>query len=347
LPHYQRLTMPGITMPAILVAGVALAVVGGMYLRVRPAVSSPFKEELGYVKKHQEVFDTRIAYVDAGDAGTGRTFVFLHGNPTSSYLWRNVIPHLEPFGRCIAPDLLGMGDSSRLPTTEGETEDSRYSLANNGRYLEEFLARIGVGQNVVLVTHDWGSSLGFAWASRHEEAVAGIAHMESIMPMGGSFGGLLEDDGLPLINKLVFHTLQSFLGEPLVLKYNFNIELVLPIAIQRRLSVKEMEAYRGPYRSAGDDRQAMLAWPRQVPLNGQPEAAVAFINEYEEWLANSAAVPKLFVNVEPGSVLTGPLRDYARAVPNTQEVTVRGKHYVQEDSPHDIGRAIAEWQASI
>lgn len=281
-----------------------------------------------YQKQFAEINGRRIAYVDTG---SGDPIVMLHGNPTSSYLWRNVIPHLEDRGRVIVPDLIGQGDSDKLPVADGP---GRYSFAVVYDYLTGLLQALGVEARVVLVIHDWGSALGFHWAREHPDAIRGIAYMEGIvMPV--------DWDDWPENAKGIFQGFRSDKGEDLVLNRNIFVEAVLPNSVLRGLTEAEMAHYRAPF-STPDDRQPTLNWPRQIPIQGEPEHMVALVQAYADFMATSD-IPKLFINADPGSILTGRPREFCRSWPNQTEVTVKGLHFIQEDSPDQIGQAIAQW----
>ncbi len=283
-----------------------------------------------YSKKTVEVLGKRMAYVETG---SGDPIVFLHGNPTSSYLWRNVIPHLESMGRCIAPDLIGMGDSDKLD----DSGPDRYRFVEHRRYLDGFLAAVGVTDRVTFVIHDWGSALGFDWACRHADAVRAIAYMEAIvMPFTW--------DMWPQAATEVFRAFRSPAGEGMILEQNVFVEQVLPTSVLRKLSDEEMEAYRRPFAEPGEGRRPTLTWPREIPIDGEPADVVAIVEEYGRWLSESS-VPKLFINADPGAILRGQPREFCRRWPNQTEVTVKGIHFVQEDSPDEIGRAVADWLA--
>ncbi|MEM9422026.1 MAG: haloalkane dehalogenase [Pseudomonadota bacterium] len=286
-----------------------------------------------YKKKYQDVDGKTIAYVESG---VGDPIVLLHGNPTSSYLWRNVIPELENQGRVIAPDLIGQGDSDKLPVEAGP---QRYSFATAYKYLDTLLHSIDAGTNVTLVIHDWGSALGFYWAQQHPESVRGIAYMEGIVCP-------LDWEDWPEDARGIFQGFRSLKGEDLILDRNLFIEAVLPGSVIRELGEEEMRHYRAPFIQR-EDRQPMLNWPRQIPLAGEPEDMVELVAEYGQWLASNEALPKLFINAEPGSILTGKQREFCRSWPNQREVTVRGTHFIQEDSPVEIGRAISEWMDNL
>jgi haloalkane dehalogenase len=283
-------------------------------------------------KRRVRALDRELAVFERG---VGDPLVFLHGNPTSSYLWRNVIPHLEGQGRCIAPDLVGMGDSDKLP----DSGPDRYRFAEHRRYLDALLDALDVRERVTLVIHDWGSALGFDWAHRHRGAVLGIAYMEAIVAP-------LAWDDWPVRARPVFQAFRSPEGETLILEQNAFIEQVLPASILRELSDEEMAVYRRPFQRPGEDRRPTLTWPRQIPIEGEPADVVAVVQAYSDWLAE-ARVPKLFVNAEPGAILRGRPRELCRTWPEQEEVTVAGIHFVQEDSPDEIGRAIAAWRRKI
>jgi len=274
-------------------------------------------------RRRLRVLDSEIAYVDVG---TGDPIVLLHGNPTSSYLWRNVIPHLEGLGRCLAPDLIGMGDS-------GPALGGRYTFADHARYLDAWFEALGLTRDVVLVVHDWGSGLGFHWARRHADAVQGIAYMEAIVCP-------LTWDDWPERARGIFQAMRSPAGEELVLEKNIFVERILPGSVLRELSAAEMARYRRPYIEPGESRRPTLTWPRQIPIDGTPADVAAIVEDYGAWLAG-CDTPKLFVNADPGSILTGRPRDFCRSWRNQQEVTVAGRHFVQEDSPDQIGAAVA------
>jgi haloalkane dehalogenase len=281
-----------------------------------------------YLKSRVGVGGRQMAYVEVGE---GDPIVFLHGNPTSSYLWRNVIPHLEGAGRCIAPDLIGMGDSEKL---DGSGPGS-YRFVEHRRYLDGLLEKLGVDSNVTLVVHDWGSALGFDWACRHRDAVKAIAYMEAIVrPMSW--------DEWPEMIRPLFEGLRSDAGEEMVLDKNVFVDRILPGSVLRGLEDDEMSVYRRPYVEPGESRRPTLTWPREIPLDGEPADVVEIVQAYSEWLPESP-FPKLFVNADPGAILVGPQRDFCRGFQNQKEVTVAGTHFIQEDSPDEIGRAIAAW----
>jgi len=280
-------------------------------------------------KKFVEVLGKQMAYVEMGE---GDPIVFQHGNPTSSYLWRNIMPHVKDRGRCIALDLIGMGDSDKLDDSGPE----RYTFAEHYEYFSAALAALGVNENVTLVIHDWGSALGFHWASQHPDVVEGICYMEAIVTPFATWDDFSKD-AAP-----VFQGFRSPAGEEMVLEKNIFVERVLPGSVLRGLTEEEMAAYRRPFTEPGEGRRPTLTWPRQIPIEGEPADVVAIVQAYGEWLQVSE-VKKLFVNSDPGAILTGSPRELCRSWPNQTEVTVAGSHFIQEDSPDEIGRAIASW----
>ena len=289
---------------------------------------NPISANDPYERRHAAVLDTGIAYVDTG---AGYPVVFLHGNPTSSYLWRNVIPEVEPHARCLAPDLVGMGDSGPAP-------DGSYRFADHARYLDAWFDALLPTQSVTLVGHDWGSVLGFYWARRHPERVRGLAYMEAIVRP-------VSWEEWPEDARGIFRGMRSEKGEDLVLQRNVFVERILPSSVLRGLTEEEMDVYRRPYVTE-KSRRPTLAWPRELPIDGEPEEVVRIVDDYSGWLKESD-VPKLFVNAEPGSILTGAQREFCRSWKNQEEVTVRGAHFLQEDSPREIGEAVAAFVVKI
>jgi haloalkane dehalogenase len=279
-------------------------------------------------KKFIDVLGSRMAYLDVG---AGDPIVFLHGNPTSSYVWRNILPHCKSLGRCLAPDLIGMGDSEKL-TNPGR---DRYRFVEHRRYLDAWFEKLGLNSNVTLVVHDWGSALGFDWARRHPQAVKGIAYMEAIVVP-------FRWDSMPPAVVGAFRSFRSPEGEAMVLENNVFVENVIPAAIIRKLGEEEMAEYRRPFADPGEGRRPTLTFPRQIPIDGEPADVTEFVRAYGAWL-NESDIPKLFVNADPGMVINDEHRAFCRKFLNQSEVTVAGLHYIQEDSPHEIGRAIADW----
>ena len=288
----------------------------------------PLDARFPFEKRRLDIDGVPMAYVDVGE---GDPIVFLHGNPTSSYLWRNVLPHVVPLGRCIAPDLVGMGDSGKLP----EPGASSYSFVEHRRYLDGLLDELGVDGGVTFVVHDWGSALGFDWANRHRDAVAGIVYMEAIVRP-------LRWEEWPPQARSIFEGLRSAAGEEMVLEKNLFVEAVLPASVIRTLTAEEMAEYRRPFAEPGEARRPTLTWPRQIPIDGEPVEVREIVADYADWLATSD-VPKLLVVADPGAILTGGQLEFCRRWPNQREVTVAGNHFLQEDSPDDIGSAIATW----
>lgn len=284
-------------------------------------------------KKKIEILGHQMAY---HERGAGDPIVLLHGNPTSSYLWRDVVPALEGSGRCIVPDLIGMGDSQKLADPGPES----YRFVEHRQYVDALLEALDVRENVTWVVHDWGSALGFDWANRHRDAVRGIAYMEAIVAPIESW------DEWPKTAREIFQGFRSEKGEEMVLERNLFVEGVLPSSILRTLSDEEMAEYRRPFLEPGESRRPTLTWPRQIPIAGEPADVVEIVRRYGEWLSESD-VPKLFIDAEPGAILRKKVRDFCRRWPNQEEVTVKGIHFIQEDSGEEIGRAVADWLARI
>ena len=280
-----------------------------------------------YARKRIAVRDSEISYVDAGH---GDPIIFLHGNPTSSYLWRNIIPHVSRLGRCLAPDLIGMGQSGKSPTRS-------YRFADHERYLDAWFDALGLTKNVIFVVHDWGSALAFHRTFRYPDQVQAIAYMEAIV---------LPRRWEELGSNSPFHALRSDKGEHMVLDENFFVEVMLPSGVLRKLSAEEMAVYRAPYQDRAS-RLPTLVWPREIPIDGDPPDVVRMVEEYGKWLLQST-LPKLFFIGEPGRILVaGPGREFARSWPNQKVVTVKGIHYLQEDSPMEIGTALEEFVKGI
>ena len=282
-------------------------------------------------KSHATVHGKRMAY---HARGSGDAIVFLHGNPTSSYLWRNVVPHVEDLGRVIVPDLIGQGDSDKLDDTGPDS----YRFVEHRRYLDGLLEQLDLGDSVTLVIHDWGSALGFDWANRHRDRIKGLCYMEAIVRP-------VTWDEWPDAATRIFQGFRSEAGEEMVIDKNLFIEAVLPGSIIRSLSDDEMTEYRRPFLEPAH-RRPTLTWPREIPISGEPADVVEIALAYADWLSTSD-VPKLFVNAEPGAILKGPQLDFCRSWPNQTEVTVSGNHFLQEDSPHEIGEAIADWYRGL
>lgn len=283
-----------------------------------------------YSRKTVSVLESEMAYVDTG---SGAPVVFLHGNPTSSYLWRNVIPHVEPHARCLAPDLIGMGRSGKRP-------DGSYRFADHYEYLEAWFDAVLPEEKVILVLHDWGSGLGFHWANRHRDRVEGLVYMEAIvLPIAWS--------DWPEDARGIFQGMRSEAGEAMVLEKNVFVERILPASVLRKLSDEEMEAYRAPFREPGESRRPTLTWPREIPIEGEPADVASIVQAYGEWLRDEPGLPKLFINADPGSILVGRQREFCRSWPNQEEITVKGIHFIQEDSPDEIGAATAQFVQKV
>jgi len=277
-----------------------------------------------YERRRLRVLDSHLAYVEVG---VGDPIVLLHGNPTSSYLWRNIIARLDGAGRCLAPDLIGMGRSGKSPS-------GSYRLADHVRYLDAWFESLNLTR-VTLVVHDWGSALGFHWARRHPDRVKALVYMEAIVRP-------LTWAEWPEAARKVFQAMRSPAGEEMVLVKNVFVERILPASVLRGLTAEEMEHYREPFREPGESRRPTLTWPREIPVDGEPADVVALVNDYGRWLSGTS-IPKLFVNGNPGSILVGPQREFCRSWPKQQEVTVKGSHFLQEDSPAEIGQALARF----
>ena len=288
-----------------------------------PSIST---EETSY-RKYLRVLDTTMAYVDVG---AGDPIVFLHGNPTPSYLWRDIIPFLLPYARCLAPDYVGMGNSGAAP-------NGSYRFVDHQRYLDAWFDKLELKNNVILVVHDWGSALGFYWAQRHPERVKAIVYLEGIVRPFRSW------DEWPEVTRAFFQAQRSERGEDLILEKNLFIEYLLPL---RHISKEAMEVYRRYYRNPGPSRQPMLSWTRELPIAGEPADVVSIVESYAKWLSTSA-IPKLFIDAEPAGFLIGAQREFCRAWPNQQTVLIKGSHFLQEEAPNEVGEAIARFVSKV
>lgn len=293
-----------------------------------------WKDQKSFVKINGQ----KMAYVEMAADGApddAPTLLFLHGNPTSSYLWRNIMPHCTHLGRCIAPDLVGMGDSAKLSRTGANS----YRFVDHSTYLDAFIDTIIPEGPVVLVIHDWGSALGFHWAYRHQDRVKGIAYMEGmVMPVAWA--------DWPENARNIFQAMRSPAGEEIVLEKNVFVEGILPNSIIRDLTHEEHAEYRRPFLTPGEDRRPTLSWPREIPIEGEPADVEKIVKDYSTWLSGSD-VPKLFINADPGSILIGKQREFCRSWPNQEEVTVKGLHFIQEDSAEEITQALKNWVPKI
>ena len=285
-----------------------------------------------FCKKQALILGSQMSYLEEG---SGDPIVFLHGNPTTSYLWRNIIPFALSLGRCIAPDLIGMGDSEKLENSG----PSSYTLSEHQQYLDALLAYLDVKENVTFVVHDWGSALGFDWANRHRDQVKGLVYMEALVCP-------LEWQDWPEVARNIFQSFRSAGGESMILEKNIFVERVLPHSVIRKLTEEEMTVYRRPYLQSGESRRPTLTWPRQIPIANEPEDVVDIVTAYGKWLS-SCQVPKLFINADPGMILLGRQREICRLWPNQEEVTVKGLHFIQEDSPVEIGNALVDFLRKI
>jgi haloalkane dehalogenase len=289
----------------------------------RPLIST---EEISF-RKYLPVLDTSMAYVDVG---TGDPIVFLHGNPTPSYLWRNVIPYLLPYGRCLAPDYVGMGNSGPAP-------NGSYRFVDHQRYLDAWFDALGLEKNVILVLHDFGSVLGFDWARRHPERVKAIVYMEGIVRPFRSW------DEWPNLTRAFFQAHRGEQGEEMILEKNLFIEYLLPL---RHISKEALEVYRRYYRIPGPSRQPILTWTRELPIAGEPADVVAVVDAYANWLSTSR-IPKLFIDAEPAGFLIGAQREFCRAWPNQETVLIKGAHFLQEEAPDEVGAATARFVSKV
>ena len=287
----------------------------------------------GIEKKSIEIFGKKMSYVETGE---GDPIVFLHGNPTSSYLWRNIIPFVSQMGRCIAPDLIGQGDSEKLDNSDA----SSYRYIEHRKYLFELLDQIGVTSDATFVIHDWGSALGFDWSMQNPDSVKGVCYMEAIVKPFESWNDWPENA------RGIFQGFRSESGEEMVLEKNLFVEGVLPSAILRDLEEEEMAEYRRPFLESGETRRPTLTWPREIPIEGFPEDVTEIVSAYAKFMMESS-FPKLFINAEPGAILTGEQREFCRKWQNQTEVTVSGNHFIQEDSPQEIGEALGSWYSSF
>ena len=283
-------------------------------------------------KKKITINNKTMSFIDEGE---GDAIIFQHGNPTSSYLWRNVMPHLEGQGRLIACDLIGMGDSEKLTNSGPDS----YSYFEHRDFLFALLEELNIGKQVVFVIHDWGSALGFDWSFQNQDRIQGVAYMEGIVKP-------VTWDEWPENAIKVFQGFRSEAGESMVLDKNIFVERVLPSSIMRELTEEEMNEYRRPFLNSGEDRRPTLSWPRQIPIQGEPKEVVEVVENYSNWLSSSD-LPKLFINADPGSILTGKQREFCRSWPNQEEVTVKGTHFMQEDSPDEIGKAVSRFVSNL
>ena len=282
-------------------------------------------------KEFIEIDSLKMAFHQAGE---GCPVIFLHGNPTSSYLWRNIIPLVSGNARCIAPDLIGMGDSEKLE----EVDEDSYRFFQHRHFLDGFLEALKLKTKIILVVHDWGSALGFDWANRNRNRIKGIVYMEAIVRP-------VTWKEWPEAGARIFKGFRSSAGEEMILKKNLFVEAVLPGSILRKLTVEEMEEYRRPF-LVPEHRLPILKWPREIPIDGEPEDVAKVVSDYADWL-NLSDIPKLFIDAEPGAILTGEQREFCRNWPNQTEIKVSGSHFVQEDSPYEIGKAIFEWMKNL
>lgn len=297
--------------------------------RLTAAAGQSQREPWSARKKKIAVRGLQMAYYEVG---VGDPLVFLHGNPTSSYLWRNIIPHVQHLGRCIAPDMIGMGDSDRLP----DSGVDKYTFRDHQAYLFGLFDAIGLRSRVTFVVHDWGSAVGFTWAQQNAFRIKGLAYMEAI----------IEPPGAPRPAPApgsTFAVYRSPAGEQAVLQENRFVENLVA-GLEYYLTAEDAAEYRRPYLVPGESRRPTLTWPRELPLGGEPKHTYDLVRSYSDWLAADTQIPKLFVRAVPGALL-GRLEALAfvRTFKHQTEATVYGPHFVQETAADAIGRAIARW----
>jgi haloalkane dehalogenase len=290
-------------------------------------IANGISTENDLFRRYITVHGIPMAYVDVGE---GDPIVFLHGNPTPSYLWRNIIPHALPFGRCLAPDYPGMGNSGAEP-------NGAYRFADQQRHVDGWFEALGLNENVILILHDWGSALGFDWARRHPDRVKAIVYMEGIVRPFRSW------DEWPQVTRAFFTGQRSDAGEKMILEQNLFVEYLLPL---RGISTEAIEVYRSHWRIPGQARRPMLTWTRDLPIAGEPADVVAVVEDYARFLSTSQ-IPKLFIDAEPGGFLIGAQREFCRAWPNQEQVTIKGAHFLQEEAPREVGEAIARFIAKV
>ena len=283
-------------------------------------------------KNYKEILGKQMAYLDSGE---GQSIVFLHGNPASSFLWRNITPAVKDLGRIIVPDLIGMGDSEKL---EG-IDNPDYKYHGQYKYLSALLDSLDLGGEINLVIHDWGSAMGFQYARENPDRIKSITFMEAIvMP--------LTWDQWPENARNIFQLMRSEAGEEIVLEKNVFVERILLNDSANGFSDDEKAEYIRPFKNPGEDRRPTLTWPRQIPIDGSPKAVIDEVTKNGEFHKNSG-IPKLFINADPGSILVGDQREFVRSWNNLKEVTVKGNHFIQEHSPKEIGDALKNFIESI
>lgn len=292
-----------------------------------------FASPIASHKKKLRVRDLNMAYYEVGE---GKPIVFIHGNPTSSYQWRNIIPYVQHLGRCIAPDMIGMGDSDRLP----DSGPGKYSYITHRDYMFELFEKLGIKDDVIFVVHDWGSAMGFEWAYHNPKRVKGIAYYEAMISR--------PDASRPVPTSGPFAMLRSPAGEKAVLEENMFVEKMLIDRLGYYLSEEDKAEYRRPYLQTGESRRPTLTWPRELALGGEPKVNDDIIKTYSKWLAKDTRIPKLFINGIPGAIFSyKPLLEFVRTFKNQKEISVYGRHHLQETAPDAMGRALAEWIQGI
>lgn len=286
-----------------------------------------------YEKKKIEIDGLAMAAVDAGD---GDPIVFLHGNATSSYMWRNILPHCEGLGRLIAIDNIGQGDSDKLP----DSGPTSYLLKEHQHFIDRTLDALGVTENVTLVMHDWGGTLGLTWARAHADRIKGLAFCEAILRDHPSW------DEYPEALRGGLRRVRGPEGREMVMEDNFFVERIFTAGVMRDIEAETMAEIRRPYLGAPENRRPTLSWVRQIPVEGQPAFVAELVEDLSDWMAETPT-PKLFIRAEPGQIMFEKDIDMIATWPALTTAMVKGLHHPQEDSPDDIGRAIAEWYRGI
>jgi haloalkane dehalogenase len=321
-PYFDQVNLRGAAMSptAVLFANVALA----------PAIpqSEPISSAMPYEKRYAKALDRQMAYIEAGH---GDTIVFLHGDIMSSYLWRNIIPHVESLGRCIAIDLIGAGDSEKL----AHSGPGSYDFAEHSRYVDALLDELRIGDNAIFVGHDWGANLAIDWAARHETMVRGIAFSEPLVPP-------FEWSDWPEYVTPLFQLLRSEAAESAVLDHNMFVRVSTAGGNLRMLTPEERAEIERPYAEAGEARRPSLTWPREVPFEEDQTPTRARVEAHVAWLTKTQ-MPKLYLRGVPGAMLFGRKEATVRQFPNLSEVSVKGLHWAPEDDPHGCGRALRDW----
>ncbi len=298
-----------------------------------PALPRAAGHDFPFVKKTAEVEGSSMAYVDEG---AGQPVVFLHGNPTSSYLWRGIIPFVTDTHRAIAPDMIGMGDSAK--------PDIKYTYDDQARHLHGLLDSLDL-QDVVLVLHDWGGALGFDWAMQNPDRVSAIAFMETVAPPVMPFASY---EAMGPFGDMFKAWRTAGVGEKMILEENMFIDQILgQVGVKTPLSPEVLAVYNSYYPDAAS-RAPLLQWPREVPIGGEPANTVALTDDIARFLTTSE-LPKLLFHVTPGAITPPEAVEWMKAnVPNLEDVHLgEGAHFIQEDYPTEIGTALADWLTKL